>query len=547
MKKTTLIGAVAGKATCLFLLCFVVGTNIFAQKKLFINEISGNEKWLEIYNGESEDVTLTGYKIQKIDEKGATADWAIPAGTVISGNGFLSWTQDKENTDGSTFTWGISASKDVGFKIFNDEGIELDFFDVKSDLYTGADETVGRKTDGATELVIFIHNGTKGTSNNDGTQKTYSGEDPKKIFVNEISGNEKWLEIYNGESEDVTLTGYKIQKIDEKGATADWTIPAGTVISGNGFLSWTQDKDNTDGSTFTWGISASKDVGFKIFNDEGIELDFFDVKSDLYTGADETVGRKTDGATELVIFIHNGTKDASNNDGTQKIFSGEDPKRIFVNEINGNEKWLEIYNDEDEDVVLTGYKIQKIDESGKIDETFSIPEGTEIKSKGFLTWTQDANCTDGSTFKKGISAKKDVGFKIFDNENNQLDYFDVQMSAGLNSEGEYSVGRETDGAEKLVLFLNQGTKGASNNTGISATGLKDAKISALFGYIESGILYVSDNVTSITLYNTSGVRLLSRTIEANRSVDIGHFYPSTYILELSDGNEVKIDKIILKK
>ena len=149
------------------------------------------------------------------------------------------------------------------------------------------------------------------------------------------------------------------------------------------------------------------------------------------------------------------------------IFNLSELKKVYVNEISGNDKWLEIYNDENEAVDLTGYVLQKIDEDG-LPADWPIPSGTTIEPKGFLVWTQNSKCTDGSTFTWGISAKKDVGFKIFDAEENELDFFDVKMDAGLNSDGnERTVGRKTDSASELILFYSGGTKGTTNNNGIT--------------------------------------------------------------------------------
>ena len=143
-----------------------------------------------------------------------------------------------------------------------------------------------------------------------------SGE-PKKIFVNEISGNEKWLEIYNAENEAINLTGYTLQKIDDEGKVSDWSIPAGITIGGKGFIAWTQGDDKKE--TFTWGITAQRDVAFKLFDNSGRMLDHFEVKmeNNLYSkGNNRTVGRQTDGHPNLIIFLNRGTKNGSNNNGT---------------------------------------------------------------------------------------------------------------------------------------------------------------------------------------------------------------------------------------
>ena len=284
-----------------------------APPNIYINEISGNDKWLEIYNDEDESVDLTGYKIRKIDNEGIVTDWPVPAGTTIDANGFKTWTQNV----GDGFTWGITAQRDVAFKIFDHKGREFDFFEVKmsDNLYSqGNNRTVGRRTDGAQDLVVFLNGGTKGGSNNAATVEKPAEGEGERIFINEISGNNKWLEIYNDEDRAIDISGYTIRKIDDVSAVTDWSIPAGTTIAPKGFRVWTQNV----GDGFTWGITAQRDVAFKLFDNQWRELDFFEVKmpDNMYSqGNNRTVGRRTDGAPDLVVFLNDGTKGASNRQG----------------------------------------------------------------------------------------------------------------------------------------------------------------------------------------------------------------------------------------
>jgi hypothetical protein len=136
----------------------------------------------------------------------------------------------------------------------------------------------------------------------------------KKIYINEVSGNDKWIELYSAEPVAVDLSDYTIRKIDEGAIVTEWKIPAGTTIDARGFRTWTQGDDDS----FTWGISAKKDVTFRLLDKLGV-IDNFVITAPLYSDGDRrTVGRITDGADSLVIFLAGGTKNASNNGGTQE-------------------------------------------------------------------------------------------------------------------------------------------------------------------------------------------------------------------------------------
>ncbi|MDR3235788.1 MAG: CotH kinase family protein [Prevotellaceae bacterium] len=150
-------------------------STIAAAKKIYINEVSGNEEWIELYNAETVAGDLSNYIIRKIDEGAIVTEWNIPAGTTIDAKGFRTWTKGVENS----FTWGISAKKDVTFRLLDNRGGVIDNFIITAPLYSEGDaRTVGRITDGADSLVIFLDGGTKNTSNDEGTQESLPVDPP---------------------------------------------------------------------------------------------------------------------------------------------------------------------------------------------------------------------------------------------------------------------------------------------------------------------------------------------------------------------------------
>ncbi len=379
---------------------------------------------------------------------------------------------------------------------------------------------------------------------------------PAQIYVNEISGNGKWLELYNAGSQPVSLKDYKIEKFksinpatsaEENGFPlqydTEFIIPDVT-IDAKGFCVWTQDDKCTDGSTFTWGISAKKDVTFKLSDSSGTQLDYFEVRMPGLNsdGGSQSVGRKTDGSPTLIVFTI-GTKGASNG---SPVIIPVTPK-VYVNEINGNEKWLELYNEETIPVDISGFIVRK-DKSTKDD--WAIPASTIIPAKGFLVWTQDDKCTDGSTFTWGISAKKDVNFRLFDTDGNLVDEFDV--TPAVNPGDKYyslddtntakSVGRKTDGNEELVVF-ETGTKGTSNNK--SNTGLCRNLItnSLSFG---SGILHLPENTSAISVYNISGLIVLSEKTDNSTPIDLNGLSKGIYIVKLKISGKDLVQKITIR-
>lgn len=137
-----------------FLLLPLAESPVFA--KVYINEFSSfsNDDWVEFYNDADSDIDLSLYRLRdstatnKLDPSGA-----IPAHGYIA----LDWS-NKLNKDGDS----IKLVKKDDESVIEDE-ISYGTSTIPTALT--ASQSVGRKTDGSTEWVLF-DTGTKGASNN---------------------------------------------------------------------------------------------------------------------------------------------------------------------------------------------------------------------------------------------------------------------------------------------------------------------------------------------------------------------------------------------
>ena len=158
-------------------------------------------------------------------------------------------------------------------------------------------QTLSRKTDGGAEWVL-VEGGTIGKSN---------GSEPVveiKLFVNEVSCGLKQFEIYNASSKDVDIAGYSFTKDDGD----PWVVPAGKGnIPAKGFIVYTaKNPDLNEGPSF--GLSGTKGFKLCMYSSETPSaetlVDMIDNSKDLDTFKtvedSETIGRKTDGAAEIV-------------------------------------------------------------------------------------------------------------------------------------------------------------------------------------------------------------------------------------------------------
>lgn len=130
---------------------------VYVNEVLAKTDIDPGADWIELYNGESQAVDLSGFGLQ--DSAGEV--WALPEGTSIESGGFLQiWADDAAEE-------GLHAP----FKLSKD-GEEVVLTDVAGDVIDSvtfpelaAEETYARITDGGDEWEVRAE-GTPGASNN---------------------------------------------------------------------------------------------------------------------------------------------------------------------------------------------------------------------------------------------------------------------------------------------------------------------------------------------------------------------------------------------
>ena len=260
---------------------------VYDYSKLVLNELSGagedNEKYWELYNTGNQEIDLAGVTIKKDEELA----WTGAKGQKIPAKGFFAIVGAKGTTaDG--FSSGFSAKKSVIVELYAPDGKKLDTFQrgEKGSAWgdQGLDNNKGswsRIPDGTGSFMI-TPNATPGAANNgEGASVDYdlvgNGDTPKPeptIVLNELYGagedNEKFFELYNPGSKEVSLAGYTINKDEEN----CWTGADGLKIAPKGYYVILGAKGTTpDG--FSSGFSAKKTVIVELFDAEGNKIDTF--------------------------------------------------------------------------------------------------------------------------------------------------------------------------------------------------------------------------------------------------------------------------------
>lgn len=448
------------------------GTMPTTEIELYINEIMAagaddEADFIELYNAGDSEVDLEGFVLSD-----SGASFTIPAGVSIAAKGFLTFTQDEADS----FTFGLSSKGEL-VTLVDGDGAEVDkvdfptFGDVKGQSYA-------RIGDGGSEWQI-VDEPTKNAANASEALTTLLG----KIVINEVYtfGDQStkedldWIELYNSTDAAIDLSGLKLWEGGGRGEA--WEIPAGTTIAAGGLLVIESDKDGlyADPTKYpAWGLSKGPSEYIVLARGNMAVLDSIALPS---MNANESYGRKTDGASDWQIFAQF-TK-GTTNEGDARV-EIENTVGIYVNEVytdnsdaTGITSWdatidfIELYNATDAAIDISGWYIY--DDKATIgDGAYQIPAGTSVPAKGFLTYNVDKNITDGSgpTFGLGVSGD-------WVNLHNGTEIVDQMEIPGLTKAADatdgigerdfgYTYGRITDGGSTLGWFT-EASKNASNN------------------------------------------------------------------------------------
>jgi len=187
---------------------------VTAPAGIRLNEVESNGgtpgDWVELFNPTSAAVDLSGWVFRDNDP---THTYSFPAGTSIPAGGYLV----AEEAD---FGFGLGGAEDA--RLYSPHGVLVDFH-----TWTAHAPTTYARCPNASGAWVTSSSSTKGADN----------DCRPLVKVNEVESNGgtpgDWIELYNGGSTAVDLSGYIIRDADDSHTT---TLAAGTTIAPGGFL-----------------------------------------------------------------------------------------------------------------------------------------------------------------------------------------------------------------------------------------------------------------------------------------------------------------------
>lgn len=297
------------------------------QGNLVINEIYtfsdqssiDDLDYIELYNKSNQTLDLSGLRMW--ESGGREEAWTFPQGKTIAPFGLLVIECDKEgyHNDAANFpAWGLSKGPDEYIVIATADMRVIDSVACPS---LKQNESYGRRSNGSEEWQIFARY-TRNADNKGAARQPVTNS--IGLFINEVFTNNQdaetqawddtkdFVELYNDSDKAMDLSGFSMND-DALNPDKKYTFPAGTSIPAKGFLTFEVFKKNPDGPVF--GLGKSGDWVF-LYNKEGVLI------SEMETPAFEddeiySVGRKNDGADEIVVFTEV-SKNGSNNNKAVK-------------------------------------------------------------------------------------------------------------------------------------------------------------------------------------------------------------------------------------
>lgn len=275
---------------------YEVGAVAIDYSKLRLNELNGNDKFIEIYNAGAEAINLNGVYIEKDDAQNWIGDNTVK---IDAGAYLVLYSEDvvanhPEVPEALIFHSGLSAKKNVRIQLFTPAGVSIDDFnltniDANDPAYIPAPASYSRNADGK----WYYADATPGAVNVDGTVALLGlegGDTPEpptpeepdytNLVLNELNGDTKFIEFYNKGDLDLSMEGMYITK-DGNEEDIKWTGDATHVVPAHGYLvlysidTQIDHPELGDNMFFNSGLSAKKTVRIALYMADGTERDVF--------------------------------------------------------------------------------------------------------------------------------------------------------------------------------------------------------------------------------------------------------------------------------
>ncbi|MHB1315459.1 MAG: lamin tail domain-containing protein [Christensenellales bacterium] len=271
--------------------------------------------WVELYNASTGSANLKNFVLS--DDQSDPTKWRFPDITLDPGKYVLVFLsgKDRREADGELHTGFRLSTNDAVLMLTNLEAMESDTVTLPETLMDNV--SYGRSAQDPVKWLYYA----QPTPQQDNTTKGFddilhvTALDEDGLWINEVSavakvksGKLDWIEIANGGSKSVNLSGYYLS--DDPDEPCKWKIPSIAVAAGGYAVIYTSGASaEQKGNVAAFGLSpAGEELVFS--SPDGNVLDVFATGSQKTS---VTSGRATGDYTGERVFFTSATPGAANN------------------------------------------------------------------------------------------------------------------------------------------------------------------------------------------------------------------------------------------
>lgn len=422
--------------------------------------------WIELYNGGSAAVDISGYGLSDSLLEGPK--YVFPAGTQLQPGEYLVVWCSGTASDNMHAPFKLNAEEEV--VLFDSSSRVLDSVDLIS---VDSGMTLSRQNDGTWAAM----KPSPGYENSDAGIGAYEAElmstEDIGLYINEFmasnattlldgSGNySDWMELYNSTDQDMDISGFGIS--DTIAQPMKYRLPQGTTIPAKGYLVifLSGNEGLIDGELHApFGLRAyGEDV---VLSSSGGKI--LDSYSYSRMETDVSMARTPDGTGEFASCSQPSPGYPNTSSGYEAFSQASrlPLSGVYISEFGsayGSQSldWVEIYNSTSQAVTLTGYGLTN---NPKNPAKWVFPETTIGAGQYMLIQAEGNSAQKKNTARLNFSiSSSGESIFLFDPDGNLLD----KLSAGPMKAG-ISYGRD---AKDNRLYYTSPTPGSANGSGYS--------------------------------------------------------------------------------
>ena len=338
--------------------------------------------WVELRNISGETVSLSGWRLgDTVDQRGAfeLGDSALPPGERL----IVYCAKAPDGFEGSEKFTGFKLSANGEVLALSDGQRRL--MQVLEVPAMAAAQVYQRGDDGEYRVVNFAAMAEAGAVD---LRPPFNASG---LFISELMASNHtqlqdedgdwpdWIELFNGAADPVDLSGYALS--DDDANQRKWVFPSATVQPGEYLVVFASGKDRRGGELHTNFKLSTVSEAVRLYDPEGHVVSWAE-----YEGLPKelSLSRLPDGALTNEIAPTPGYENSEAGVRAARMLVSGNVGDLRINEIMASgtgSDWIELYNDADHSVDLTGV--------GLSDDTnhprrWQFPEGALIPAKGYV-------------------------------------------------------------------------------------------------------------------------------------------------------------------